>query len=709
MKRLLYLLVMLTAVTAIHANNSLTVAERKVIADSLRAELRKATTPGDSVATMCNLYDVMSRKSSTILGDSLYRTAIRAGERSTALNIIRNQASRYMRNDSMLKVLTRVAKEFSDGDDKKETLTYIKMMSNIRRAQYSDRHDRDEAMRNYLEELSTNTNADIYDRIALTHGICMILSEDTNGEIVVAYMDSLANLLNKLPASAYSIRNIYNLHAASLFAYTQPKKSMEADLNNLKIFKKLQNQYAEQGRQYRTYHSAIYDIYTRLLSNFDYLTPDEVETYYKKALEEVPQDPEIQDRYDEAPMPEIYYAMAHKDYAKALPLIKKTVDLPLEKNTRIRLLQYGIECARELGDRHTLFDMTEEYAGALNEKLENLSNSSYRELRIAYSISDMRHNLETMELQQRESHATMQRIIIAVSLCAVVLMAILIVFLFRLYRRNHKLASNLKNANNQLLTESEKLRQSRADLIRARDQAQKANNLKTDFIKNMSYEVKVPLQAINEYSHLIADCVAHVEPESGIQSSTPAAKHLTRFADLIELNSELLTTIIDDVLRLSEIESSSLPIQSQVIQLRRMCEGTLASIKRRTKPGVTMMLDPNVKDIDLFSDPTRLQQILNNLLTNATKFTSSGSIVLSYSLNKDEDAVTFSVTDTGIGINPQNKDKIFDRFVKLDHDSQGAGLGLTIARLLARHLGGDLTLDTSYTDGARFILTIPKK
>ena len=282
-------------------------------------------------------------------------------------------------------------------------------------------------------------------------------------------------------------------------------------------------------------------------------------------------------------------------------------------------------------------------------------------------------------------------------------------FLFRLYRRNHKLASNLKNANNQLLTESEKLRQSRADLIRARDQAQKANNLKTDFIKNMSYEVKVPLQAINEYSHLIADCVAHVEPESGIQSSTPAAKHLTRFADLIELNSELLTTIIDDVLRLSEIESSSLPIQSQVIQLRRMCEGTLASIKRRTKPGVTMMLDPNVKDIDLFSDPTRLQQILNNLLTNATKFTSSGSIVLSYSLNKDEDAVTFSVTDTGIGINPQNKDKIFDRFVKLDHDSQGAGLGLTIARLLARHLGGDLTLDTSYTDGARFILTIPKK
>lgn len=707
MKRLFSLLAILTALTAAYAHNSLTVERRKHIADSLRAELKEARTAHDSVLPMSNLYDVLPRKKSNLLSDSLFYTAKRAGDRSAALNILRNQAKRFFNNDSVLNALTRKANEFSDGDDRKETLTFIRFMQNYSKAQYSDRHDRDEAIKKYLEQLNSKKYEDLYDRIALMHAVCVILSEDTNGEIAVAYMDSLANLMKELPASAYSLSNMYNLHAASLFAYSQPQRAMEADRNNIKIFEKLEGAYAKKGRIYRTYHPSYYEMYTRLLSNYKYLSPEDIEEYYAKALEEVGQDPELQETYTETPLPDIYYAMAHRQYDKALPLIKKALNDDLDKNTHFQLIEYALDCARELNDKATIYEMTDAYVNALKDKLDNLSSSDYRELRIAAAIADMRLNVEAMELQQHQSRTSLQRAIIAVSLCAVVLMAILIVFLFRLYRKNHQLANNLKDSNKQLVAESDKLRQSRADLIKARDQAQKANNLKSDFIKNMSYEVKVPLQAINEYSHLIADCIAHSSVESDIQ--TTSGKHLTRFADLIELNSELLSTIIDDVLRLSEIESSSLPIQAQVIDLRTLCDATIASIRRRTQPGVTMTLDPNAPKVELFSDPARLQQILNNLLSNASKFTSSGSIVLSYNVNEDDDAVTFSVTDTGIGINPKNKEKIFDRFVKLDHDTQGAGLGLTIARMLARNLGGDLMLDTTYTGGARFILTIPKK
>ena len=127
------------------------------------------------------------------------------------------------------------------------------------------------------------------------------------------------------------------------------------------------------------------------------------------------------------------------------------------------------------------------------------------------------------------------------------------------------------------------------------------------------------------------------------------------------------------------------------------------------KPEVTLSLDPDAPKIDFFTDPTRLQQILNNLLTNAAKFTSKGSIVLSYAMDKDYQNMIFSVTDTGIGIPPNNKERIFERFFKLDRDSQGAGLGLTISLLLARNLGGDLWLDTTYTTGARFLLSLPKR
>ena len=110
----------------------------------------------------------------------------------------------------------------------------------------------------------------------------------------------------------------------------------------------------------------------------------------------------------------------------------------------------------------------------------------------------------------------------------------------------------------------------------------------------------------------------------------------------------------------------------------------------------------------MFTDPARLQQILNNLLTNAAKFTDKGSITLSYRLNDSDSEVIFTVTDTGIGINPKNKEKIFERFFKIDRDSQGAGLGLTIARLIAQRLKGDVELDTSYNSGARFTVTLPK-
>ena len=399
--------------------------------------------------------------------------------------------------------------------------------------------------------------------------------------------------------------------------------------------------------------------------------------------------------------------MFYKDYHKALPLILVTSDSVLTRHGKLQMLKYEIESAKALGDKEVLLEATTEYAKALQDELEECAQSSYRELQTAYAIYEMKYRVGQMEIDKRSSVASLQRIIIIVSACALFILLVLAIFLFLQYLKNRNLANSLAESNQKLLTESENLRQSKSELIRARDAAQKANNLKSDFIKNMSYEVKVPLQAINEYSHLIADCTSG---SSTTDSEPPASiRHLSHFADLIELNSELLSTIIDDVLRLADIDSDSMPLHPQVVNLKLLCENTVASVKHRVKSGVTLSLDPACQRIDLFTDPTRVQQILNNLLTNATKFTKEGHITLSYSTDATGENVIFTVTDTGIGINPENREKIFDRFVKLDRESQGAGLGLTIGRLIARKLGGDLSLDTSYTRGARFTLTLPKK
>ncbi|MDE7474073.1 MAG: two-component sensor histidine kinase, partial [Duncaniella sp.] len=132
-------------------------------------------------------------------------------------------------------------------------------------------------------------------------------------------------------------------------------------------------------------------------------------------------------------------------------------------------------------------------------------------------------------------------------------------------------------------------------------------------------------------------------------------------------------------------------------------------VRPRVSPGVTLKFDESSPSISLFTDPQRLHQILLNLLTNAAKFTSEGSITLAYTVDPDKEKVIFSVTDTGIGIKADKHETIFGRFVKLDKETQGAGLGLTISRMLARLMGGDIVVDSHYNKGARFILTLPQK
>ena len=684
--------------------------ERDAIADSLRHELRHAETPADSVGILCNLYDLLPRTASNAIGDTLYHTAMRANDQHTALDVIRNQASRLMRSREALERLTSWAMACTDGNDRRETLTFIRLMNNIRFARYSDSVERNKALKMYLEELKKDPTDDVYEHIAIAHGICMLISNGSSNEILAAYMDSLGKIINRLPPSAYSIRNSYNVHAATVFATVNPKKSIESDLKSLKDIARLERYYRDKGRLYRNYHATYYTIYTRILSNYTALTPEQVESYYTKAIDQLDADEAIRRTYERTPMPDIYYSMYHKDYPRALKLINHVMADPNASHHNIRLLKYLIECTEALGYKETRIEIYKQYTDALENELKNTSDGNFRELQTAYAIYEMKHNLGLQAKEGRKTVAALQRSAIIVGSIAILILILFIIILFRQYRKNRHLAHSLSISNNKLIIEGENLKKSKADIIKARDLAQKANNLKTDFIKNMSYEVKVPLQAINEYSHLIADCVANSPMADRPGGSDPhSSRHLSHFADLLELNCDLLNTIVNDVLRLSDIESNPIMVQPQVTQVKALCEATISGLRRRVKPGVTMALSPDVTKVDLFTDPQRLQQILNNMLSNAAKFTDSGSITLSYGLDDEGKNMIFTVTDTGIGINPENKEKIFDRFFKIDRDSQGAGLGLTISRLIARQLGGDLWLDTTYRKGARFCLSIPKK
>jgi len=233
-----------------------------------------------------------------------------------------------------------------------------------------------------------------------------------------------------------------------------------------------------------------------------------------------------------------------------------------------------------------------------------------------------------------------------------------------------------------------------AELIEAKEHAEQSDRLKSAFLANMSHEIRTPLNAIVGFSNLL--CTEDPEPEEK-----------QRYNNFISKNSDILLTLISDILDISRLETDQVHFVRQETDVLSICNHVLSTIKHQGKADVLYTIDPECGSYIINTDPQRLTQVLLNLVANANKFTEKGSITIKYVIDNDKSEILFSVTDTGCGI-PMNKFKsVFERFGKLDEFTQGTGLGLAICSQIVRKLGGKIWIDPDYTSGARFCFFIP--
>lgn len=230
--------------------------------------------------------------------------------------------------------------------------------------------------------------------------------------------------------------------------------------------------------------------------------------------------------------------------------------------------------------------------------------------------------------------------------------------------------------------------------------ARKLDNSRTELIENLSRHVHSHIDAIVDFAHKLAS-------DKSSDADMPELD-ISEYVGLIEENSHLLLTLVDDIRDWSLMQSGVYRTRWTTTSPRHVCEVCLESVRMKLPEGVELRLNYNLPDgMQLHTDNVRLQQILRNLLVNATKYTTSGSITLACRLVDEGTAVEFSVADTGTGIAPENSEVIFHRFEKLNSFKKGSGLGLHICRLVAGRLGGEIHLDTTYRGGARFVFTHP--
>lgn len=242
-----------------------------------------------------------------------------------------------------------------------------------------------------------------------------------------------------------------------------------------------------------------------------------------------------------------------------------------------------------------------------------------------------------------------------------------------------------------------KLQQQNKELLIARDKAKEAERMKIKFIQNMSHEVRTPLNIISGFAQVIS------EPNNNITEEERA-----EIAARIANSTNNIVNIINEILDISGKESIHYIDKNDMMYCNEVARKVLDQFVDNEE-GNEVRFESDLKDsYKIKTNKQEVEKILGNLLKNACKFTEKGIVTVNCHLDEMEnDMVCFSITDTGKGIKEGEEEKIFEHFYKVDAYKEGVGLGLPLARRVARQLGGDVVLDTSYKEGSRFILKLP--
>jgi signal transduction histidine kinase len=236
------------------------------------------------------------------------------------------------------------------------------------------------------------------------------------------------------------------------------------------------------------------------------------------------------------------------------------------------------------------------------------------------------------------------------------------------------------------------------DFIAQKEKAIRSDLLKSAFLSNMSHEIRTPMNAIVGFSSLIED-----EKDQSVRA---------QYVDIIQNSSDNLLKLINDIIELSKIETSDFQLIYEGFTIDQLFTAVkqiiLIEQKKHKRTGIKIIYDNKVANKTIISDPRRIQQLLVNLIVNALKFTEKGSVIIDAKLNNN--LLQFTVTDTGIGIKPEDLPKIFDRFVKFDHNGsnkEGSGIGLTLVQHIVELLKGEITVESKENSGSTFSVSIP--
>ena len=330
---------------------------------------------------------------------------------------------------------------------------------------------------------------------------------------------------------------------------------------------------------------------------------------------------------------------------------------------------------RDLGDEgHDAITKIFEQSGRWQEAYQSLrqemeSKDSVNNVVLANSMRGIREELRFYDVE-RESQ---RRLTIGLTVAALLLGLLAVAMAYIIFaRRRH-------------------MRQ----LKKAYDHALESDKTKSAFIRNVTHEVRTPLNIISGFAQVISDPNMVTGPEER-----------AHIAEMMQKNTQLITSLVDEMLELSLNENAPEAVaKDDVVEVNDLLRDILQENEYKVSKAIKLQFESDLSDdISLQTNEGMLKRVINLLLDNANKYTKKGSITLKASANDEQ--IILTVEDTGPGIPADAAEHIFERFFKVDAFREGLGLGLPLCRTIINRLGGTVDLDNSYQQGARFVVKI---
>jgi signal transduction histidine kinase len=636
MKRLLFTFLLLFI--------SLSLYPQKTTRDSLQQILKQTTDANQRMKLLTNLTDISRDESQPAYAKLLLKEAEK--DRSSYYKeVAYTEILRYYTNhdvpDSVKLYLNKADRALANSSYKQALLGFIRTMNEVRTVFYTNSSEKKKILEREYYRLETDHNMSPIDRLSANYIIGMALTKEPILELegkkiqdVRGYFQRAVAIGEKMPIRAGSLFLPNILFMAINTALAQPTVQTHYAQEYYKIVTDWYNSPDMQQRPYYTKRHLI-NATSAMAMTGAVIGKAEAEKYFNefvKLNKLYPEDANVTQQY-EYYYTAINYYSGSGDYDKELPLLDKMIrflETTTYKNDRIIYVKEKIDILKKQGHYKEALENYEVYSALLDSNRVVEMNAKIESLGIQKNVNKLINEKKALAVKS----ANRKTINYVLGICFALSVAIFLFVFFRLLRQR-SLGKALKESNRRLREANEKVEES--------------EEMKTSFIRNMSHEVRTPLNAINGFSELVTD-------------EDITAEDRNNFSKIIHDNCFQLTTILDELLEVAQLDSSKQEIPFSPVNLYDVCSAELANLmKFDKKENVVYSVKGDTENALIETNKPYLGIVLNQLLMNAGKFTNEGFITIGYTIDKNNAQAEIYVADSGSGIPSEKRDWVFEK------------------------------------------------